>query len=632
MRKRLKSIVWLVVIVAVAVGGVYYYRSRKRADGEAPIRTVPVERQDIVVAVSAVGVLEPLTTVEVKASVAGEIVELAVDRGDQVTAGDLIARIDPTETQSAYDEAQADVAAALARVQETMADLHRQREVTPAQIRVAEDAVETALVRTKQAESTLEFQEETTEAAIRRAEQTLAASRARLRQAEERAKAQPELTRASIRQADAEVKAAEETVKRLTEATHPQEKAVAKSQISAAKVTLDNDTKAVERLQRLCDKGFVAQQQVEDAQTRVADAQDRHDSAKAALDTLEQKQAAELREAEARVTQAKASLSAATTGEVEVRVAEQELEATTAAVREAEASLAAAQAGKKEDEARRRDLEAARAVAKETRSQLRVAQANSLQTDISIHQVSQARAQATRSTAQLENARKNLAYTTIVAPRDGRVVDRFVEQGTVITSGRSSVTQGTSIVTLADVSRMFVLAEVDEADIGQVRVGQRVEIEIETFRDETFSGRVTQVYPKGEEVENVTIFRVRIEVDKPDPRLSPGMTAEVSVIIDRKDNVLAAPNEALYQQERKTFADVVANGKPPEPVPVETGLASFEWTEITSGLQEGDEVVIGTGGPSMGQGGPGPPGGRGGERGGGEQMRRMMRMAPGGRR
>ena len=378
MRKRLKKIVWLVVIVGVAVGGVYYYRSRKRANGEAPIRTAEVERRDIVVAVSAVGVLEPLTTVEVKANVAGEIVELVVDRGDQVAAGDLIARIDPTETQSAYDQAQADVAAALARIQEATADLRRQREVTPAQIRVAEDAVETALVRTKQAESTLEFQEETTEATIRRAEQTLVASQARLRQAEERAKAQPELTKASIRQADAEVKAAEEAVKRLKEATHPQERAVANSQISAAKVALGNDTKAVERLQRLSDKGFVAQQQVEDAQTRVADAQDRYDSAKAALDTLEQKQAPELREAEARVTQAKASLSAANTGEVEVRVAEQELEAAGAAVREAEAALSAAQAGKKQDEARRRDLEAAKAVAKEARSQLRVTQTNAL--------------------------------------------------------------------------------------------------------------------------------------------------------------------------------------------------------------------------------------------------------------
>jgi HlyD family secretion protein len=637
MRKRLKSIAWLLLIAAVVVGGIYYYRKHKAGDEEAPVRTATVERQDIVVAVSAVGMLEPLTTVEVKASVAGEIVELAVDRGDHVEGGDLIARVDPTETQSAYDQAQADVASALARVQEATADLHRQREVTPAQIRAAEDAVETALVRVRQAESALEYQEKTTAADIRRTQESLAAAQVRVRQAEERAKAEPELNKAAIRQAEAEVNAAEEAVNRLKQATHPQEKAVAKSQIDAAKVNLENSTKALERLKRLSGKGFVADQQVEDAQTALAESQDRYDSAKAALDTLAQKHQADLREADARVAQAKAGLAAARTGEADVRVAEQELEAAEAAVRESQASLAAAEAGKTQDEVRRRDIEAARAAAEESRTQLRVAQANALQTEVTVHQVSQARAQARRSTAQLENARKNLAYTTIVAPRAGLVVDRFVEQGTVITSGRSSVTAGTNIVTLADVSRMFVLAEVDEADIGQVKVGLPAEMEVETFRDRTFTGRVTQVYPKGEEIENVTIFRVRIEVDEPHRKLNPGMTAEVSIIIDRKDNVLAAPNDALYQQRGQSFADVMVDGEP-EPVEVETGIASFDWTEIKSGLREGEEVVVGGGGAWTGQGGPGGsggPGGRsgqGGQRDGGQQMRRMMRMSPGGRR
>lgn len=638
MKKRLKSIAWLLLIAVVVTAGIFYYRKRKSREEEVPIRTAAVERQDIVVAVSAVGVLEPLTTVEVKANVAGEIVELAVDRGDRVAAGDLIARVDPTETQSAYDQAQADVASALARVQEATADLQRQREITPAQIQAAEDAVETALVRVRQAESTLDFQEKTTAADIRRSQEALAAAHARLRQAEERAKAEPQLSQAAVRQAEAEVKAAQEAVNGLKEASHPQEKAVAKSQIDAAKVGLDNSTKALERLKRLSAKGFVADQQVEDAQTALAESQDRYDSAKAALDTLAQKHQAELREADARVTQAKAGLAAAQAGEAEVRVAEQELEAAKAAVREADAALAAAEAGKKQDEVRRRDLEAARAAAEESRAQLRVAQANALQTEVSLYQVSQAKAQSRRSVAQLENAQKNLAYTTIAAPRAGLVIDRFVEQGTVITSGRSSVTAGTNIVTLADVSRMFVVAEVDEADIGQIKVGLPAEIEVETFRERTFTGQVTQVYPRGEEVENVTIFRVRIEVDEPHRRLNPGMTAEVSIIIDRKDNVVAAPNDAIYQQRGQAFADRVVDGEQ-TPVEVETGMSSFDWTEIKSGLSEGDEVVVGTGGPPMGQGGPGGPGGQGGrgggggqQREGGEQMRRMMRMSPGGRR
>ncbi|MFQ6098668.1 MAG: efflux RND transporter periplasmic adaptor subunit, partial [Armatimonadota bacterium] len=272
--------------------------------------------------------------------------------------------------------------------------------------------------------------------------------------------------------------------------------------------------------------------------------------------------------------------------------------------------------------AREAELRAAQASLEEARTQLAVAKANLLQADAAAHQLVQARAQARRASAQLDNARKNLSYTVIRAPRDGLVIDRYVEEGTVITSGRSAITQGTNIVTLADVSRMYVLAEVDEADIGQVKVGQPVEIEVETFPDETFAGKVTQVYPKGEEIENVTIFKVRIEVDKPRGVLRPGMTAEASIIIDRRDNVLAVPNEAVFERMGKKYVEVLQRGKPRE-VEIQTGLASFEWTEIRSGLQEGQEVVLaGAGLPTMGR----EAGGTDARR----QMRRMMRI--GGRR
>lgn len=626
MRRRLRRVRWLLPVVVVAGVVAFYFWRRAAGDEAVPLRTAKVERRDVVVAVSAVGVLEPLTTVEVKANVAGEIVELAVDRGDWVAAQDLIARVDPTETRSAYDQAQADVAAALARVQESMAELERQERLTPAQIRAAEDALEAASARTKQAESTLAYQRKTTAADIRRAQEALAAAEARLHQAEALAKAQPELTQAAIEQATAELRAAEEARKRLVNATQPQERATAKSQIEAARIARDNDAKALKRLRDLHAQGFVAQQQVEDAEKALADSDDRFESAKAAYDTLDQKHATERKEAQATVERAQAALSSARTGEVEDQVAQQELEAAKAAVREAEAALAAAEASKQQDEVRLQELRAAKAAADEARSQLAVAKAGALQAQVSAHQVAQARAQTRRSAAQLENARKNLAYTTIRAPRSGLVIDRFVEEGTVITSGRSAITQGTSIVTLADVSRMFVLAEVDEADIGQVALGQLVAIEVETFEDEVFPGKVTQIYPRGEEIENVTIFRVRIELDDPDPRLRPGMTAEASIMIERSDDVLAAPNEAFYQQQGKTFAEVVEDGEIEE-VEVETGIASFEWTEVKAGLEEGQEVVIGSAGPWMGQEQPPGSGGSEDRR---RQQRRMMFM--GGRR
>jgi HlyD family secretion protein len=626
MSKRLKPVGWILGAVVLVGATAVYFRKRSSADEDHAPRTAAVERRDVVQAVSATGVLEPLTTVDVKANVAGEITELDVDRGDYVKAGDLIARIDPTESQSAYEESEADVTAALARVRETSADLLRQQKTTTAQVNAAEDATQSAAARTAQAEGTLEFQKQTTEAGIDTSEQALEAARAKQDEAHARAKVQPELTKASIAGAEADLQAAQQTLQRLKEATHPQENASAKAALDAAKVSVDNDTKSLTRLQHLLAQGYVSRQQVEDAEKQLADSKERYQSANAAYEPLQKKHATELQEAEAHVAQAQAALNSAKAGQVEIAVLQQEANAADAAVRQAQAALAAAKANQEQVAVRAQELRAAQADAQQARSQLSVAQANLLSAQVSAQQVAQAKAQARRVAAELENARKNLSYTTIVAPRAGLVIDRYVEQGTVITSGRSSVTAGTNIVTLADVRHMFVLADVDEADIGQVKIGQRAEITVETFPDQPVYGTVTQIYPKGDEVENVTVFRVRAELEKPDPRLRPGMTADVSIIIARQPNVLAVPNEAVFEQGGKSFVETFKDGKT-EQVPVEVGLTSFEWTEIKSGLQEGEQVVLGPAMPTM-AGGPPGAGARPNSR---QQMSRMSRMA-GGRR
>ncbi|MFQ6096532.1 MAG: biotin/lipoyl-binding protein, partial [Armatimonadota bacterium] len=320
MRRRVRLIASFVVIAVIISAGIAYYRKRRTKREAPPLRTATVERRDVVVAVSAVGALEALTTVDVKANVAGEIVELAVDRGDRVSTGDLVARIDPTETQAAYDQAEADVSAALARVDEMAAQARRQREVTPAEVRAAEAAVEAAEARVRQAERALALEKKLTESNIESSEQSLEASHARLRQTEARAQTQPRLTRSAIEQAEADLRSAREALKRLQQATHPQERADAKAEIEAARVTVDNDAKALRRLRELHDMGYVSRQEMEDAEKRLADSQRRFDSAKAAYDTLEQKQAADVREAQARVQQAEAALDAARANEVEVDV------------------------------------------------------------------------------------------------------------------------------------------------------------------------------------------------------------------------------------------------------------------------------------------------------------------------
>jgi len=671
MGKLRRPLVALAVVLVVVVVAVLFWRKRETRDQKVTYRTAPVERQDVELTVSAVGALEPLTTVDVKANVAGEIVELAVDRGDLVKPGDLIARIDPTESRTAWEQAQANLDSAMGRVRETTANLRQQETLTPEQVRAAQDSLTTAETRIKQSESALvyqrqstatsirrseqalassqaqyrqtqsalTYQRDSTATSIRRAEQALAGSQAQLRQAEAQAGAQPELSAASVAQAVAAQQAAAEALQRLKEATQPQERAAAKATLEAAEVTLANSRKAANRLVALQDKGYVAAQNVEDAQTKVAAAQQQYDSAQATYDSLAEKQATDLREAQARVGQANAALRTARAGESQVTITEQQLEAARAAVREAEAALDAARAGRAQDEQRRRELEAAaagvresqaaldaaragrtqdrqreqeletaRASAEEAQTQVRVALVGMMQPQVTEHQVEQAKAAARGSQAQLTNAAKNLQYATVTAPRAGLVIDRLVEQGTVIGSARSSVSGGQAIVTIADVSRMFVNAEVDEADIGRVRAGQTAKLTVDTFPDTVFEGRVTQVYPKGEVISNVTIFRVRIEVENAGGSLRPAMTAEASILAEARRGVLAVPSEAIIEQRGEKTAQILVDGLP-QPVPVKTGLEGEDYTEVVSGLTEGQQVILNTPGQGMGPGGPGGPGG-----------------------
>lgn len=604
MKKRLKKYgpMIAVALVVLAVATVYYMRWRGARTQELPPVTAAVERRDIVLKVVAVGVLDPLTTVEVKSSVAGEVIELAVDRGDPVEAGELIARIDPTQTKAAFDQAQASVESATARIRETEADLARQRRSTSAQVSAAGDGVRTGEARVRQSLSSLEQQKQVTEADIRRASESVEAARARLAQAQARARAQPAQTEAAIRRAEAEHEAARQALLRLSSATHPQERAAAEARAAASAVAAANSRKSVERLRRLHERGGAAQAELEAAETALANAEDGHANARAALDTLDSKHGSEVKEAQARVRQAEASLAAANAAAADIEIAREELRAAQAAVRESEANLAAARAGVALTAVKADDVEVARAGAREARSQLEVARANTLIAATAAHQVTQARAGATGARAQLSDAEKNLAYTAIAAPRDGVVVDRYVEAGSVVTSGRAGMAGGDTLVTIADVTRMFVLVDVDEADIGSVRVGQPAEVFIETFPRKEIRGKVVQVFPRAEVVDGVTVFKVRVEIDDPSPELRPGMTGEVSIITARKDNVLAVPAEGVFRQEGETFAEIAKNGKR-ETVPVKAGLSDFDWTEIIEGLKEGDEVVLETRAPEA----PGRP-------------------------
>ncbi|HEV2081192.1 MAG TPA: efflux RND transporter periplasmic adaptor subunit [Brevundimonas sp.] len=163
--------------------------------------------------------------------------------------------------------------------------------------------------------------------------------------------------------------------------------------------------------------------------------------------------------------------------------------------------------------------------------------------------VASAQAQVRQAQASLRSDQATLGRTTITAPIDGIVIDRQIEPGQTVASGLNVAV----LFTLAqDLGRVQALVNVDEADIGQVRVGQPVRFTVDAFSDDSFTGQVTQIRVLPTTESNVVAYTVVVEADNPGERLLPGMTANAEIVLEEKRGVLRVPNSAL----RFTPADV----------------------------------------------------------------------------
>jgi HlyD family secretion protein len=513
--------------------------------------------------VSATGTIQPLTTVDIKSRAGGEVKELPVEVGTFVKPGTLIARIDPTDSLTAFNQAEADVSAAAARV--------------------------------GQARDTLALQRLSIATAVADAEAQVRAAQARLAQAEQQARVQPSLTESAIRQSRAGLRRAEQSLAQLRAAGNPQERAQAQAALQTAEANLRNAEQNLRRQEQLLAKGFVAEAAVDSARTERDVAQAQAEQARARQRTIGAEQSGAVAVAEAQVSEARAALRTAEAGRVQISL-------------------------------RRQDVASARAALSQARTALQAARANAAQAAIRAADIQTARAQTARSEAQLRNARVQLDSTTIRAPRAGVILQRYVEQGTIITSGQSFNSVGTSIVQIGDMSRVFVDANVDEADIAQLKVGQKVNVTLDAYPDDTFEGRIRRIDPRGTTEQNVTIIKTQVEITKPDLRLRPGMNAECEFVIAEAKDVIAVPARAVKEQKGKKIVEVLVGEKPDEKTEtreVKTGIEGGDVIQIVSGLKEGDKVVTQTirpGDDKNGRGGgggrPGGGGGQGGGRGG----------------
>lgn len=175
-----------------------------------------------------------------------------------------------------------------------------------------------------------------------------------------------------------------------------------------------------------------------------------------------------------------------------------------------------------------------------------------------------AKAQFVRAQAALEISRERRAEATVRAPLDGTVIDKSAEVGQVISSPTRDVGGGTLLLRMADLSQVQVRTLVDETDIGKIQPGQPVEIRVEAFSDRTFEGTVLKIEPQAVVQQSVTMFPVLVRIENRARLLKPGMTAEVTFLIARRESVLAVPNQAVHTPEGATTVAELALGIPAE--------------------------------------------------------------------
>ncbi len=220
-----------------------------------------------------------------------------------------------------------------------------------------------------------------------------------------------------------------------------------------------------------------------------------------------------------------------------------------------------------------------------------------------------AQAQVTSAQVAVDQAQSNLSKATLAAPFDGTVSAVNYAVGDNATG---------AAVSLVDLSNLRIQVNVAEVDFPKLKLGDTAQIALDALPGKTYNAKITAISPAGTITQGVVNYPVTLSVTNPDGAIKPGMTANASVVVDQRTNVLTVPTRAVHAQGNGKFVTVLVNDKPVQQA-VTTGLSNDQSVEITKGLQAGDVVVLTqtqTRQPNAGGGGFGIPG-LGGRFGGG---------------
>jgi len=197
--------------------------------------------------------------------------------------------------------------------------------------------------------------------------------------------------------------------------------------------------------------------------------------------------------------------------------------------------------------------------------------------------------------AAVSAAEENLRNATIASPIDGVVLSRDSEVGTAVSSILQVGSSATPIMTIGDLNEVYVKGKVDESDVGHVYLGQPARIKIESFKDQSFPGKVTKISPMGTEKDNVTTFEVRVSISNDKRILKAQMSANAEIVLEEHKGVLAiAEGAVLYNKDKSTAVEVPDATDPSgkHKVAISLGISNGSKTEVLKGLTEGQQVIL----------------------------------------
>jgi HlyD family secretion protein len=590
--------------------------------------TVSVARGSIMARVAGNGTVAATQTLDLPFEASGSVTDVLVKEGDVVKAGQALARLNTRTLQLEVENAQANLASAYARLEQSKAG-----NATPEDIAAAEASVKNAQAQLQRTQTG-----NITAADIASAQASVRSAEAQLRKAQT-----GNATAADIASAEAQLRSAEAQLQKAQRGPTPDQVSSAQASLQQAQQNYDktvatastNKTSAYQSMVQASDSVRLAQESYstaywndqqaqnginpqtgrrfeddkldEDVQQRqyaealrnaelqLRQAESRLEQAKLTHEQAQRQETADVANAQTQVDNARVQLEELLKGPKteDVAVAQASVDqaranlqklregGTPADVAIAQASLDQARANlqKLRQGGTQADITASQATVEQSQANLNKLTAPATETDLNIQQASVAQAEQS-----LKQAKLNLEHATLKAPFAGVVTEVNIVPGSIVTSA-------TPALRIVDRSTLHVDLRLSEYDVARVQLDQPVTLTIDSLDNWQTEGEVSYIAPVADTTNDVVTYKVQVTFPDNEPRVKVGMTADLEIQVAQKDNVLLVPNTALLPKGSGHVVQVSNADGTTREVDVQIGLTDGVQTEIVSGLDEGQQIV-----------------------------------------